>query len=64
MPHLDMPEILLLLAVALPILGPRKLPELVQRVRRMSWELRGGAGRLTDKPQVRAAPEDDARLRS
>ena len=64
MPHLAMPELLMLLAVALLILGPRVLPELIQRLSQAIRQLRTSAVSLTVRPRGDVNSQDDTRQRS
>ena len=61
---IGMPELLLIMAVALLVLGPKRLPELARSLgrgmaefRRASTDLRNTLTALPDEPKPEPAPE-------
>ena len=61
---IGMPELLLIMAVALLVLGPKRLPELARSLgrgmaefRRASTDLRNTLTALPDEPEPEPAPE-------
>lgn len=67
MPHIGIPELLLILGIALLIFGPRKLPELGSALGKTIKEFRKGvktetqASSSSSSPSASAPPEDDAK---
>ncbi|AFD26279.1 twin-arginine translocase TatA/TatE family subunit [Deinococcus gobiensis] len=56
MPNLGMPEILMILVVALVIFGPRKLPELGKTLGSTLREFRRHTSQLTDDLRAETTP--------
>ncbi len=68
---IGMPELLIVLAVALLVLGPKKLPEIARSLgrgmaefRRASTELRNALSAPLDEPPARPKPPDETKSKS